>query len=157
MFRRILLKNPHNHPLIYRKGIDSQNLQAILQFLYLGKIEIAHDTLKQFIYTARVLEINGLTGLEYENVEQTNGDKTMVQTTEVKYETENDFLQDKYKSDSPANVSLQSEDESLFIEDNDPEADVITQTTNLNCDQCAQYFPGKNSLKKHIYGPFTRA
>ena len=30
----ILLKLPHSHPLIYFRGIESQELQAIVQFLY---------------------------------------------------------------------------------------------------------------------------
>jgi len=149
LFRRILMKNPHQHPLIYLNGIDFKNLQAILQFIYLGQIEIAHDTLKQFIETARELEINGLAGLEYESNDQTNSDKALAQIAEVTYESEKEFLKDEYNHSS-ANISLPTEEEYLVSEDNDPDAEVITQTIKLNCDQCEQCFPGKNSLKKHI-------
>ena len=82
------MKNPHQNPLIYLKGIDFQNCQAILQFIYQGQVEIAHDALKPFIDTATELEINGLTCLEFENVDQTKSDKAMIQSTEVKYEKE---------------------------------------------------------------------
>ena len=69
LLRRILLKNPHQNPLIYLKGVDYQNLQSIIQFMYLGQIEIAHEDLQQFIDTAKELEVNGLTDVEYENLD----------------------------------------------------------------------------------------
>jgi hypothetical protein len=60
LFRRILLRNPHQHPLIYLKGVD---IQLILQFIYLGQVEVAQDYLKIFIEAAKELEVNGLIDL----------------------------------------------------------------------------------------------
>ena len=53
LFRRILLRNPHQHPLIYLKGVDYENLQLILQFIYLGQLEVAQDYLPIFIEAAK--------------------------------------------------------------------------------------------------------
>jgi hypothetical protein len=61
LFRRILLRNPHQHPLIYLKGVDYENLQLILQFMYLGQLEVEQDYLPIFIEAAKELEVNGLT------------------------------------------------------------------------------------------------
>merc|ERR1712129_253844 len=70
-FRRILLRNPHQHPLIYLKGVAYENLEYILQFIYLGQIELSTDNLPLFIETAKELEINGLTDAVFGKEEPT--------------------------------------------------------------------------------------
>ena len=37
VFQRLLVRNKHPHPLIYMRGIKSENLSAIVDFLYRGK------------------------------------------------------------------------------------------------------------------------
>ena len=69
LFRRILLRNPHQHPLIYLKGVDYENLQLILRFMYLGQLEVAQDYLPIFIEAAKELEVNGLT----DSIQANNG------------------------------------------------------------------------------------
>ena len=39
-FRNILRKNKHSHPLIYLSGVKAQNLQCILDYIYLGKVNV---------------------------------------------------------------------------------------------------------------------
>ena len=60
-FKRILKKNPHQHPLIYLRGIKHCNLQAIIQFIYLGQTEVDQEDLELFMIDAKELEIRGLT------------------------------------------------------------------------------------------------
>jgi hypothetical protein len=36
VLKNLLLNNPHSHPLIYLRGIKHQELESILQFIYLG-------------------------------------------------------------------------------------------------------------------------
>ena len=36
-FRNLLQKNKHSHPLIYMRGVQSEILLAIIDFLYLGE------------------------------------------------------------------------------------------------------------------------
>ena len=36
VLKNILLNNPHSQPLIYLKGVKHQELDSILQFIYLG-------------------------------------------------------------------------------------------------------------------------
>merc|ERR1712129_216814 len=60
-FKRILKKNPHQHPLIYLKGMVYANLEAIIQFMYLGQTEVGQKNLGQFMSDAKELEVKGLT------------------------------------------------------------------------------------------------
>ena len=59
-FKRILHKNPHPHPLLYLKGINQTDLQALLNFIYTGESEVAYDTIDQFFKFATQFEIVGV-------------------------------------------------------------------------------------------------
>ena len=39
-FRCILKKNPHQHPLLYLNGIQSGDMQNIIQFIYCGQVQV---------------------------------------------------------------------------------------------------------------------
>ena len=60
-FRDLLLCHPHQHPLVYLKGVNIKDLQAILQFIYLGEAKVAKDMVTSFIETAKELQVEGLT------------------------------------------------------------------------------------------------
>ena len=49
-FKDILLNNPHPHPLIYLRGIHSEDLDSLLQFIYLGKASVYLREEKRFAW-----------------------------------------------------------------------------------------------------------
>ena len=51
-FQRLLKKNKHPHPLIYMRGIKSEDLMSIIYFLYLGEANVCQDDLDRFIAIA---------------------------------------------------------------------------------------------------------
>lgn len=59
-FSNVLLKNPHQHPLIYLKGIGHAALQSIIRFVYLGQTDVDQDFLDKFMEAAKELKIKGL-------------------------------------------------------------------------------------------------
>ena len=59
-FRNLLKNNPHQHPLIYLKGLKFPHLQSLLQFVYLGQAEVQQDSLEDFMRSAQDLQISGL-------------------------------------------------------------------------------------------------
>jgi len=71
-FQSILTKvNPiHEHPLIYIKGVKINHLEAILDFMYKGEINIAQDDLKYLLETAADLKVKGLSMKETEPKEK---------------------------------------------------------------------------------------
>ena len=40
-FRNILRRNPHQHPLLYLSGVKYQELLAVLNFMYMGEVNVA--------------------------------------------------------------------------------------------------------------------
>ena len=60
-FKNLLRKNPHQHPLLYHKGISFQEIQSVLNFMYHGEANIAQDDLNNFLAVAENLKVKGLT------------------------------------------------------------------------------------------------
>jgi len=74
-FRSVLRKNPHDHPLLYLKGVKYNELQSILNFMYYGEVNVAHEDLNGFLSVAEDLKIKGLT--------QSDNNKKSEETKEV--------------------------------------------------------------------------
>ena len=60
-FRSILKQNPHQHPLLYLKGVEFTDLQAVLNFMYHGEVNIAQAELNSFLAVAEDMQVKGLT------------------------------------------------------------------------------------------------
>ena len=59
----------HPHSLIYMRGIKSENLLAIVNFLDCGEANVYQDNLDSFLVTAEELNLNGLIGGQTEDVD----------------------------------------------------------------------------------------
>jgi len=60
-FRTVLKQNPHQHPLLYLKGVEFQDMQAVLNFMYHGEVNVAQEELNSFLSVAEDLQVKGLT------------------------------------------------------------------------------------------------
>jgi len=60
-FRSVLKKNPHHHPLLYLKGVHYNDLQAVLNFMYHGEVNVAQEDLNSFLSISEDLKVKGLT------------------------------------------------------------------------------------------------
>ena len=47
-FRLVLKKSKHQHPLLYMKGFKKDLLKSIVDFLYVGEVEVDEDDLPDF-------------------------------------------------------------------------------------------------------------
>ena len=59
-FRTVLRRNPHAHPLLYLKGVKYSDLQAVLNFMYTGEVNLAQEELSSFLEVAEELRVKGL-------------------------------------------------------------------------------------------------
>ena len=55
-FKNILSKNKYSHPLIYMRGVKSDDMMAIVDFLYCGEANINQDYLDSFLAIAEELQ-----------------------------------------------------------------------------------------------------
>ena len=66
-FQNLLRRNKHAHPLIYMRGLKSEDLVAIVDFLYYGEANIYQENLNTFLTIAEELNLKGLNRESREN------------------------------------------------------------------------------------------
>ena len=59
-FLDVLKRNKHPHPLIYMKGIRSENLMAMVEFFYKGEANVPQENLDTFLALADEMRLKGL-------------------------------------------------------------------------------------------------
>merc|ERR1712179_883309 len=91
-FSEIFMKSKHDNMLVYLKGISSNNLAPLIDFIYNGKALIAHEELNVFLETGKELQVKGLKGELREVVENTYEAETHSQEY---YETYDDYANEK--------------------------------------------------------------
>jgi len=75
-FKNLLRRNPHQHPLLYLKGISYKDIQSVLNFMYHGEANIAQDDLNNFLSVAEELKVKGLTQGNNSNSSNSSKPKT---------------------------------------------------------------------------------
>ena len=58
VFKKIIENNPTQYPLIYLRGIQSHEVDSILQLMYLGEATVYQVKIEEFIKVAKDLEVN---------------------------------------------------------------------------------------------------
>merc|ERR1711955_120003 len=58
-FGKILTSNPLNSS-IYLRGIHHEELETLLQFIYLGEAYFCHERMNEFLNVAKELDIKGI-------------------------------------------------------------------------------------------------
>ena len=59
VFQNLLRRKKHDRPLIYMRGMKSQDLQAIVDFLYCGETNVFEEDLDSFLTIAEELQLKG--------------------------------------------------------------------------------------------------
>ena len=145
-FKPILQNNTHSHPLIYLSGINSTNLQFIIDYVYEGEVQLLQEELDSFLDSAQKLQIAGL--LSNQKDEIANDDFT-TQESEWKSNFEisgknsqNEIL--KYKS--VASVSGHDQ-----IEVNRKINEILIKEDDyFKCAACGKMSKDKSNMKRHV-------
>ena len=74
-FRTLLGRNKHSHPLIYMRGVKSDDLLTIMDFLYRGEANVCQENLDSFLAIAEELQLKGFTGKIYNKIEDFNAEE----------------------------------------------------------------------------------
>lgn len=75
-FHKIFERTPCKHPVIVIKDVECKNMEALLNYMYAGVVNVSQSDLAQLIRAAELLEIKGLAVPD----EPPGGNKRLVQT-----------------------------------------------------------------------------
>ncbi|CAB4058920.1 unnamed protein product [Lepeophtheirus salmonis] len=59
-FRSLIKSVPHEHPLLYLRGVDFNHLESVLSFMYDGEVRVEQKDLDDFLSVAQELKVGGL-------------------------------------------------------------------------------------------------
>ena len=164
-FMQLLRKNKHSHPLVFMRGVKSEDLAAIVDFLYLGEAKINHDRLDAFLALAEELKLKGLTGSNEASID--NGEQIDQPANQgEKFKGEPNFktsTQPKISAydqneTSEKQIAVTNYTENLDLEELDHKIDSMMSTTDridhnrvkvITCNICGKEGP-RSHVMRHI-------
>ena len=63
-FKNIFYSNTHSHPLLYLDGVDSAEVNLMLDYVYNGEVKIYQEFLDRFLEIANKFKLYGLLATE---------------------------------------------------------------------------------------------
>ncbi|KAH9632741.1 hypothetical protein HF086_013113 [Spodoptera exigua] len=127
-FKQIFKENPCQHPVIIFRNFKFEDLNAIINFMYHGEVNIFQEQLESFLLTAEFLEVKGLTdNLEDES---SKGQLRITDNTSLDLSSKSSRMTDDIVpvlSDEPINLATM---QSTREEYNIPQP--VTMTSNPN-------------------------
>ena len=155
VFQSIIVGLPLNNSVIYLRGIQHQEMESILEFMYLGEATFHEERTGEFLNVAKILEIKEISK-EIENEEQEN----ITDAKQVMNDNESIA-----ESDHSQNTSLENKEsftpimrQSVIIdlqglkkveEKSNYDKCKIQKKKIFSCDQC-EYQGSQSSLSRHI-------
>ena len=87
-FKNVLKSNKHSHPLLCLNGVNSNELNSILDFIYNGELQIHQENLDDFLQIAQRFKLEGLMQGEHEaqvhDIKQYHEIDTFDNTSDIK-------------------------------------------------------------------------
>ena len=166
-FKDILVQNPHQHPLIYLNGILFKDLQAIMNFIYLGQTEVGQDDIESFMKAAKDLNIKGLSeargNIPFKSIandlkiEPTNSEFNIHKKKEQLSESSRNLAEYEEEGTSDFDeaeiiVVLEGMNDSNLSPDYDSMNESVSQSESgkYSCTQCGKFYNLSTGLRRHI-------
>ena len=67
-FKSILKQNKHSNPMLCLQGINSNEMNNVLNYIYNGEVEVSQDNLDRFLELAQRFKLEGLNMNESSNL-----------------------------------------------------------------------------------------
>ena len=171
VFKSMIGDLHQSHLIIYLKGIQHQEIESILEFMYLGEATFSSERMKEFFTVAKNLEIKGVDEIKKENNESPQSERFLLheqknhiigisasepnEVDELKREKIDNLSSEtilaEAKPKSEAFENLASED---YLEVNmDTQKMMNSSSTDLKkfqCPHCDKGLAHKAGLKIHI-------
>jgi len=151
-FKTILRRSIHPNPLIYLTGVNSKELNFVMDYIYNGEVQIFQEELDEFLNISQKLQINGLIGSDppdkkIQKIEQANEDNVSEETVaEV-----NQYLETNEKKEiMPKQKSFVL---STFLDAKEAVEQLVIKNNlknNYECKSCGKISVRASDMRKHV-------
>ena len=163
LFKAILDEpsQPSVQPFIYLKGIKSEQMKSILEFIYLGKTKISQDEVNDFLEAAAELEIEGIYGNNDQNdygVDIETEENDMITGDTLANHEDDEITEDNQHFDIKQEVVYDeniTEDKNEADIGNEEEEDTKTEVKKTRfrpkatCPECNKVFSTQGNMSAH--------
>ena len=160
VFKNIIDNNPSKHPLIYLRGIESQEMESILQFMYLGEGKFYQERLGEFLKVGKNLEV---AGISISSADETEDNTEIIDAKdysterlpkkEIKTKNQEGNIENNLLAEEVTVSSERSSKEEEKYVDSENETDPLRENKAFNkhykCNQCEYKSTSQHNLLKH--------
>ena len=162
-FKNIFSSNTHSHPMLYLDGVDSSDINLMLDYMYQGEVQIQQEHLDRFLEWANKFKLEGLMGSDVENSdEMKNADVKHFEDNEdwileqppLKNNLRNqNIAAPKPRKDSSVRVI---QDPSQMIDASNMDVKqlyqelIVKEDGNFKCKVCERSMGHKASMERHV-------
>jgi len=171
-FRKLLQKTPHNHPMVYMRGVHYTHLATIVDFIYHGEVEVVKNDLETFLEIAEELSLISLkemTNPVIKKIFHRNDElsskvsvRDLIESVVKDPQNANDCMGDLNKSigdnfpkeDMDFDLDLDLDLDLKQNQNQEEEIDSMMETSKLEggwvCLQCGQSDKTRFQLRRHV-------
>ena len=140
-FKNIFHRNTHSHPLLYLDGVDHEEINLMLDYIYQGEVQIYQDYLDRFLNIANKFKLDaGLlaseeSSMEYKTEEQIDNDMIITQ---------------EQQNPPPIKVVRERSRKVVYQSVNQFEELVVKENNTYRCTVCQKTMSHKTNMKNHL-------
>ena len=139
VFKDILeIQKQNNHPVIYLRGMQSAEIEAIVEFIYLGETKFNENRIDEFLSIALNLQIKELCEKDAINpdLKSAHDEKANMPDTKPVIQKSDHFLE----------IENHDQDKHTILR----ERSVVDGKFKFQCPTCDKWFPKIGNLYRHI-------
>ena len=132
VFESIISDLPESNPIIYLRGVHSQEMKPILQFMYLGQATFYQNRMNEFLNVAKQLEIKEIsTG--YEASETYQHHENFENFESIQSNNYGSYKKEHIEENAESNIGTHRNEIGQYL-----------------CNICKKHFGNTQNLKRHI-------
>merc|ERR1719342_1913567 len=139
VFKTIINDLPEKNSVIYLRGVQAQEMNSILQFMYLGQATLFQDRMNDFLSVAKSLEIKEIS----KNVDCAVDDSSQDHSYDENIEPNNGETKEEDTIVTPRN------DESVVEHKDSKVISQVNEAGQYPCYKCDKQFSYRRSLYQH--------
>ena len=162
-FKTIFYSNTHSHPLLYLDGVDSREINLMLDYIYQGEVQIYQECLDRFLEIANKFKLDGLLATEDEDTGETKkfDNAATSEAEDVVWKEEEDLTPPKVSSKPKAQQNVQERSlkvptnevlEANNSEVNEKFLELVVQEPDrtFRCTVCHKTMSHRGNMKRHV-------
>ena len=158
-FKTIFHSNAHSHPLLYLDGVNSGEINLMLDYIYQGEVQIQQEFLDRFLEVAQKFQLDGLLPKEEDggSFKDDRSSDAMKNESQISNDIQSNVTVQTPYIHSSKNVKERSlKLTTQTFDANNTEVDgkfeelVVRENNTFRCTVCEKTMGHKYNMKKHL-------